>query len=625
MSLSIPPGFNGIDTARSSSGVTNVIGVAVDVLPMAPTGGTSHVVTFTLKDTDLNGNSWNGLKVKYFNDQKTLLPDVQLHDVVLLRNLRMKLFKGQMMGVAAQYDHKVAWVLFRKGYDSDIGFTVLYGPKTEKLSEAEEAYVKSLLALISSDTPLRQPHLAKTARTEELSSSQNLISASKLAPFNRRQLVLLEDAKPATFVDLICIIVKTWNGDYEKYTIYVTDYTRNTMFIDYGEGHKQDGDPHGYMSRVKQGWRGPPGQMSLMITLWEPHASFARENLKVSDVVYLENVHMKMSRMGGSILEAALHTDRRNPEKISIRKLEVNDMSDARVVGLLRRKQEFWRTRGEKDGLHDEKKQKVAGKKRKRADESRKNERNRKIEEGQVLLKISERKVAASHPEKARRSIDDILDSEIHDNISPDGVRYRFPFQNLCYRPMVRAVDFFPPLLEDFAVRSDDEPADSDGENDNDDQSSHGSNGRTSWEWRFCLLVEDAAPSAPGQTKARMKVFVSGKDADHLLKLDAADLRAKKNERTLLELKQRLFILWGDLQEQKEMAAAAKSDTGPAEIGPVSNVPFNCCIKEYGVRCSHTLDTRTDGTTANCSSLCEQEGCFGFERRFAMFGTTIYS
>jgi len=45
--------------------------------------------------------------------------------------------------------------------------------------------------------------------------------------------------------------------------------------------------------------------------------------------------------------------------------------------------------------------------------------------------------------------------------------------------------------------------------------------GPTRWEWRFCLLLESASPPPPGQPKELMKLFVSGPDAEYLLKIDA--------------------------------------------------------------------------------------------------------
>ena len=109
-------------------------------------------------------------------------------------------------------------------------------------------------------------------------------------------------------------------------------------------------------------------------------------------------------------------------------------------------------------------------------------------------------------------------------------------------------IDFYPPDLADFAVRhresefdvlsSDGSGSDSDS-NDSIDSSrttsshpgsdpEHGgsqtsSRARVGWQWRFCLLLEDASstPVAKGQRKERMRVFVAGEDAECLLKMDA--------------------------------------------------------------------------------------------------------
>lgn len=89
MPPSIPPGFVNVSTARSRQGFVNVIGVVVDCLAQARTNGSSYVVTFTIKDFELEKEPWNGLKIKYFNDNEHLLPDLIRHDVVLLRQIRV--------------------------------------------------------------------------------------------------------------------------------------------------------------------------------------------------------------------------------------------------------------------------------------------------------------------------------------------------------------------------------------------------------------------------------------------------------------------------------------------------------------------------------------------------------
>jgi hypothetical protein len=82
-------------------------------------------------------------------------------------------------------------------------------------------------------------------------------------------------------------------------------------------------------------------------------------------------------------------------------------------------------------------------------------------------------------------------------------------------------------------------------------------------------------------------------------------------------MKERLFHLWGNLEERKK--AIASGNPNPE---PLSSLPFKCCIKEYGVECSHGKDLnakRVDGED------CNQPDCFGWERRFGIFGTTIHS
>lgn len=103
------------------------------------------------------------------------------------------------------------------------------------------------------------------------------------------------------------------------------------------------------------------------------------------------------------------------------------------------------------------------------------------------------------------------------------------PFQNLRYRASVRIVDFFPPKLENFAVKYDADRAmmsdggSTDGNSDSDGSTTHR---RTRWEWRFCLLVEDGGPGTHYNRdgpQPRMKLFVTGQDAVFLLKMDAEE------------------------------------------------------------------------------------------------------
>lgn len=95
-----------ITTACSRRGYVSTVGVVVDVLPPYRTKGSSACVTFTLKDRHFDQPSWSGgLKVKYFNDRMDTLPNAQLNDVVLLRNVRV----GAAFGVLLRPYLSKAW------------------------------------------------------------------------------------------------------------------------------------------------------------------------------------------------------------------------------------------------------------------------------------------------------------------------------------------------------------------------------------------------------------------------------------------------------------------------------------------------------------------------------------
>ena len=89
-----------IATACSSHGTVNVVGVVVDKLDIFHTRGSSACITFEIKDSHFETKPWqDSLKVKYFNDHESNLPNVLLNDVVLLRNIRVRLLPVDMIGL----------------------------------------------------------------------------------------------------------------------------------------------------------------------------------------------------------------------------------------------------------------------------------------------------------------------------------------------------------------------------------------------------------------------------------------------------------------------------------------------------------------------------------------------
>lgn len=94
----------------------------------------------------------------------------------------------------------------------------------------------------------------------------------------------------------------------------------------------------------------------------------------------------------------------------------------------------------------------------------------------------------------------------------------------------------------------------------------------------------------------------------------------RQDKQRLNELREKLAILWGDLEEKKSQEPET-AEGGPWAPVKSSNLPFSCCIKEYGVRCRHSEDT---DAMAIDGQLCVQKDCFGWERRFSLYATTIH-
>jgi len=144
------------------------------------------------------------------------------------------------------------------------------------------------------------------------------------------------------------------------------------------------------------------------------------------------------------------------------------------------------------------------------------------------------------------------------------------------------------------------------------------------WEWSFALQVEEVTSQvitgvdgkvAAKRPPSRMWLNVSHLEAQHLFGNAVDDPTDLREDATLLnQLREKLYILWGDLEEQKRKedavernAKRAKLDDKPEEQPRPSNLPFSCCLQEYGaLREGGRADEVTD-----------------WERQFMISGVTI--
>jgi len=167
---------------------------------------------------------------------------------------------------------------------------------------------------------------------------------------------LLKDIQADQFYDLIGEVIRLYERD-GRVTLYLSDYTPHRLFYNnvWGDGEDEsstrDGDMYGYTKTRKKAesdWPGPYGKLSIQVTVYDNHAAFIREQVKVKDWVILKNVHVKMGNQGGC-LEGFLRGDRNGWDawegKVQvkiIRRAEDAERNDVRWKDGLRRKKEWW-------------------------------------------------------------------------------------------------------------------------------------------------------------------------------------------------------------------------------------------------------------------------------------------
>ena len=203
------------------------------------------------------------------------------------------------------------------------------------------------------------------------------------------------------------------------------------------------------------------------------------------------------------------------------------------------------------------------------------------------------------------KSIYQIIDPRILARKTSKGNAFFLPFQNCRYKSQVRVVDFFPNDLADFAVPSRDSHYDMLSDQDDSDSEvdmTQLNDRDVRWKWRFFLVVEDAS-RAPDQQPARMELLVFDDEGEYLLNMDPCNLR--KNPKALARLKEKLFVLWGDLQELKEEATLSQDIR---DLKPHAR-PFECLISEYGIEARDENGIKKDNGE--------------YERVFHLSGTTI--
>ena len=641
MAAPLPPTFVDLATAFSRPDVNvNLMGVVVDHLAATQSRGLDFVNTFTLRDPYWSNGL--GLKCRCFNKKIDNLPAVGANgDVVLLRNVKVKDGKGQMMALS---NPATSWIVFPQ--DS-------IPPDVETLGSGSV----SVRAVAPSTTPSRPEaeyaiYLASTkdisnvmrpasATSLEISNIMKAAGGQPVASYDRFSLVknLRLSERNYLFADLLAEIRRFYVTD-NRVELSVTDYSGHPNLFNYVFGCDEDGvegDRFSYMKEKYETWPGPWGQMTILVTLWDVHATYARENLKNGNFVFLRNVQISMGRDGNK-MEGNVRGDRQYPDRVNVvKKLprdaaadvddpeKIVDASKVRMRSLLKRKRDYEKKAEEenkrfiKDASELKRKAEVdvadksSNQNTKKKSKRQRGKAGKHANESKAATTLDVQKPEANAHVRCEKfevplkTVEEILDRDTLSRTSPKRNDFHLPFQNCCYHSKIRVVDFFPDNIADFAVPH--RPSDYEGLSDYEDNEASDFDMTEAtdvqWEWRFCLLVEDARTMVvKGKPRAQMQLLVAEGDGDYLLDMDASDLR--QDCAKLQRVQEKLFVLWGDLQEQKE--AAAKSEN-PVDTNP-SSKPFECLIKEYGIS---VRDKRHD----------KSERAVDFERMFRVWGTCV--
>ncbi|KAF2260150.1 hypothetical protein CC78DRAFT_620447 [Lojkania enalia] len=580
--MALSSGFSPIKSLQEGKS-QNFIGVVVNLKAPFQSRGTDWCLEFTLKDEfdSVLDESGSCIVCRIFRKDYSALPDISdIGDIALFKKAKTSVWNGKMTAISSF----ATQILTFKWDDVP----------TSRASTPLQLDAASHLAWSKLD---KQDQFAIISIKENAAPSFKQIGRSAIQkdcqPSSTSRLALVQDLNLNFFHDIRGEAVKLYSVDYNTTDLYLTDYTTNPDLFLYEDPEDCDDSEFGQTSK----WQGPYGQMILPIRLYGINAQWANDNVEEGDFVFARNVHIKLSKTNK--MEGAIHEDQRNKYRNDIRRLE--NKSD--IAEIRKRKAKYEARRPSRTTTYNGPKKPSAKAAAKKREEKREMQRIQKeLEQKELEEKFVEQAatragvnpyVRARNPDIQLSTITEIIDNRALSCRNPQKVDIVLPFVNAKYRSRVRVVDFSPSNLEDFTRST----ADSTWNTSMKDI-------RPRWEWAFVLLVEDA--NAPSTTDApRLPLFLNNDNATHLLKMTAVDLREDLVRRENLE--EKLFVLWGNLLELKmELRASKITFPLPSRDERLKNMPFECCIEEYGVRIP------TSPRWPN-----------GWQRTHAMWGTTI--
>ncbi|RFU72361.1 telomere-binding alpha subunit central domain-containing [Trichoderma arundinaceum] len=659
----LPSGFISVreilDHKRGVGNLLNVIGVVKDFRAPVPTRRSDWKCEIRLYDNSAEDDSSNSLAINIFRPENEM-PNPRLGDVIVLYHAKLQ-SHAETLSLVTHWTTDIYIYAANQIPRPPEGAKEALRPQPRKTTQSPGQVVHEYVSFLY--------HCIDKSNLPTEAEFQDMKVKSTIVTEKFKQ---LKDVRDGIFADVVVQLVKQPYDTGDKITLWVSDFTENDSFFHFvytglGAFAGQSADPEGHLATLPFGadpgtgeWKGPFGKRSMQVTCFDPHTTVIRERgLSTGSWVMLRNLQIKYGRNAAN-LEGFLREDRwASSLKINIVQMDVTDTEspDPHLKEAVRRKREYEREK--KDQVQGIFNAAMAGKKRKSdmaemglplSDKPKKKNKNRSKARKRAAEQKSSSVVSTAYSEvkceydnKPISTIGDILDPVyIQTDVNGNQVKLQLPFVNVNYRANVRVVNFMPPDLEDFAqpkklteydILSDSEESDielvSEGEAMVDRATAR------EWEWRFFLELEDANPPEDDREKKKtLWVAVNNLSAQCLLSLDASDLQ--QDEKNLEALRQRLFLLWGELEEKKsleedrkyqaalanrelnrpppnssddESGSPQKQDVEPSQI---SNRPFTCCIHQYGVQVPEENPLKADAGEGK-----------RWQRMFGLFGTRI--
>lgn len=536
-------GISLISSMHTAGDFVDAIAVVVSFTEIKSTRGKDYSRSLIVCDPSAAIKD-RGLLVQFYRPSMEQLPRPAVGSIILLKSFKLFAYRNV---IQAWTHHSSQWLI----YDPN-GKVVLSKSLPSLMQPLPDvvAYIQRLAGWWKTRSGM--------SSTIEVAVPQNIDSVTSHS--TGRATINLKDLREGHFCDVYGYVIKTYPSRDDAFTVYLSDYTKNTKFHDYVYG--------------ESAWKGPYGQYTVQVTLWDSHAHFARQHVHDDQYIFLRNVYGKRGEAGR--LEAVVRGDRQNPSKVNVVLVEP---SEPRVKAIkLRRAQYEAQWKVEKEKLDEE------------AMLEQQADRAMQLTPPAAVNP----NLSTSYAQVPFTAVGDILAPPFvpqAERIDGPGARKK-PHR---FRTIARIIDFWPTDLRDFSrpfcmsCQATYEPSEAQIQSvlqgrpeccticgapkDADDPDTY--------EISFTILIE-------GQDCVCMPVIFSGDDVETLLgeHIVPCNLYLPENVTMLNRLREKLFLFWGNLEEsfnappQKKHKQDSKQKKSADEPSLIWN---EMCIMEYWV------------------------------------------